>query len=182
MSKHYRPFLLARAGELAALGRIPATATLAVSPVFRIPERAWDFEADSYAKSHSDHIEPFPEKIAKVWPNGRGFIDLSLLENEDAPVKGLHPMAFLTQAAVNDSPTLVPLLSSESTSLTVGTVAAMQGIPSPGAGILLQQGSWTSINPSALDDLMSAISLPPESIDVFVDFGDLTGPVAQVCV
>ncbi|MCS3429047.1 beta family protein [Leucobacter aridicollis] len=182
MSKQYRPFLLARAGELAALGRIAATSQHAVAPVFRIPERAWDFETDSYTKTHSEHIGQFPTKIAKAWPRGRGFIDLSLLEDEDAIVQGMHPMTFLTKTAASTPNRLVPLISSESTPATIAAVAALQGASSPGAGILLQDEEWTSVNPKVLPKLMSAVGLNANSVDIFVDFGGLTGPVAQVAV
>lgn len=82
MTTHYRPFLLARAGELAGLSRLSTTLQSAVSPIFRVPERTWDYENGRYSRTHEEHIAGIPEKLAHAWEGGRAYVDLSLIEQD----------------------------------------------------------------------------------------------------
>lgn len=97
--KHYRPFVLARAGELAGLRRLNQRLTQSCSPIFRIPERSWDFDSTRYSKSHQAHITNFPEKLANSWPQGIGYLDLSLLDTPDDLVNGRHPLQYIIEEA-----------------------------------------------------------------------------------
>ncbi|WP_170323126.1 beta family protein [Gordonia effusa] len=179
MPKIYRPFLLARAGELAGLTRLGANVRTSMLPVFRIPERAWDYENGRYYKTHEEHLSGVPEKLASAWTGGRGYLDLSLLDRNDA-VQGKHPLTYLIDEAGTHSLELTPLISSISTQGHLAATSTAHRTFGRGAAIQLPQADWTTINPSALSTLMSTVSLTPGEIDVIVDFETSDGPVTEV--
>jgi hypothetical protein len=181
MAKHYRPFLLARAGELAGLSRLDSAIRSSMSPVFRIPERAWDYESDRYQKTHEDHIAGVPDKLTSAWPAGHGYLDLSLLEKDDS-VHGKHPLVYVIEEASSRSLDLTPLVASASTKAHLSATSTLHQIFGRGAAIQLPQADWTTINPTALRSLMSAISLAPHEIDIIIDFEGTDGPVAEIAV
>lgn len=181
MAKHYRPFLLARAGELAGLRRQNARLGPSCSPVFRIPERSWDYENNRYSKSHEDHISGVPEKLATAWPHGLGYVDLSLLDADD-PVHGRHPLQYIIDEANSRTLALTPLVNSASTAGHLAAAVAVHSSLARGVAIQLPQTDWTTINAGALAGLMSKLALTPGDIDVIIDFEDADGPVTEIAV
>lgn len=181
MAKHYRPLLLARAGELAGLSRLGAPLKGAISPVLRIPERAWDFENARYSKTHEAHITALPDKLAGAWVGGRGYLDLSLLD-KDGLVGGRHPVVYLVEECDARNLALVPLVNSASTTSHVAATAAVHRSSGRGAAIQLPQTDWTTIDRAPLSNLMSALSMTAADIDVIVDFEGARGPVTEVAL
>ncbi|QIT12082.1 beta family protein [Clavibacter michiganensis] len=180
MAKHYRPFLLARAGEFAGLSRLTALQS-SISPVFCIPERAWDYENSRYSKSHEDHISGVPDRLVSSWEGGEGFLDLSLIDSDDL-VDGKHPALYIVEATDAGSVALTPLLNSASSPAYRLAIEAIHEEFNRGAAIQLLQADWTTINPTALTELMESVSLSPHEIDLFIDFEGADGPVAEVAI
>lgn len=179
MGKTYRPFLLARAGELNALKKLRASALSQVAPVFRVPERSWDFDNDAYSKSHDDHLRAFAPKIQTAWEGGRGFLDLSLLDSE-GDVDGRHPFDYLALAASKVS--LTPVLSADSSIQSIDAAKRLHANGRGGIGILLRQSNWTTVNPQSLQDLMLKVGVSPADVDLFLDYEDLAGALIQVAL
>lgn len=181
MAKQYRPFILARAGELAGLARLDAGQRQTISPVLRIPERAWDYENGRYAKTHEAHIGSVPDRLERAWAGGRGYLDLSLIEKE-RPVGGKHPLQYLIDESDARNVTLVPLINSASTPEALAAATAVHAASGRGAAIQLPQVDWTTINATALTGLLTALAMTPSDIDVVVDFEGAAGPVTEVAL
>lgn len=181
MAKHYRPFVLARAGELAGLGRLGMAEKSTIAPILRIPERAWDYENGRYSKTHEDHLKSVPDKLAAAWEHGNGYLDISLLEKDD-PVAGLHPAEYLIREADARSVTLTALVSAASSAAHLAAAAGVHASTGSGVAIQLPQADWTTINPATLSGLMSTLSVVPGEVDIVVDFEGADGPVTVVAL
>ncbi|MFD4958432.1 hypothetical protein [Microbacterium sp. NPDC058389] len=181
MGKTYRPFTLARAGELAALARINPATRSAVRPVFQVAPRAWDYENDRYSKTVPAHLAPLPDKLAAVWGGGAGYADVSMLDSEPI-VDGQHPLEWLATKTSDAGVPLTPLVEASSSAAAKAAAASLHGTYKTGVGIRLPQVDWTTVDPARLTTLLIQLSVAPEAVDVFVDFEGAEGAVIEVAV
>lgn len=178
MAKHYRPFTLARAGELAALARVTASHRLAMTPVLRLPPVAWDFDKGGPSKTETAHIDAVLKRLGPVWNGSRAYIDLSLFAS-DAPVHGVHPLRHIVATAATEGVTLIPLLRADSSPALVSEAASLAN---NGLGIHLEQDAWVSVDPTQLPALLRSLRTTPADVDIFVDYQQGTGAIVRVAV
>lgn len=181
MGKTYRPFTLARAGELAALSRINGTTRGAVLPVFQVAPRTWDYENERYSKTVPAHLAPLPEKLAAVWSGGSGYVDVSMLDSEPI-IEGQHPLAWLATKTRDSGLPLTPLIQASSSAAAKAAAASLHDLYGIGVGVRLPQVDWTTIDPARLAALLRELSVAPNAVDVFVDFEGAEGAVIEVAV
>ncbi|WP_082484803.1 beta family protein [Microbacterium sp. Leaf151] len=181
MGKIYRPFTLARAGELAALARVSGTTSGALLPVFQIAPRTWDYEKERYSKTISAHLAPLPEKLASVWGGGSGYVDVSMLDSEPI-IDGQHPLAWLAAQTRVVGTQLAPLVEASSSASAKAAAANLHVAHGTGVGIRLRQIDWTTIDPARLTTLLGDLGVAPNVVDVFVDFEGAEGAVIEVAV
>lgn len=181
VSNRYRPFTLARAGELAGFARLDTSVRDVIDPVFRVPPRATDFDTGGFSKSLEDHLRPLPAKIADSWASGMAYLDLSLLDSE-TPIDGLHPFSYFAAEGSRLGITFVPLLTPGSTPEFRDAAIAAHRSGGIGIGILAPQDYWLSVDPDWLPGFIALLGLDENEVDLFVDYGRSEGALIEVAV
>lgn len=181
MSAQYRPFMLARQGELAAAARLTPAVHQAIVPIFLVPPRPWDFDTESYSKSVADHLKPVPVKLSNARGTRDAFVDITLLDS-DPLIGGKHPLEVLVDEADSLGLTLTPMTDTSSSSAQYKAIRDLHTRYQRGAGVRLAQEVWTTVDSAALAAVQRDTALQPTDIDVFVDFADAAGPVITAAV
>ncbi|KQQ52097.1 beta family protein [Plantibacter sp. Leaf314] len=166
---HYRPILLVRAGELAALKRLTATTQNSMTPAFLVPPRPWDFDKEAYSKSLADHLKGLPQKLADARGKRRAYVDLTLLDTEE-DVHGTFPLTWMVDEAAKLGLELIPMTSPGRSTAHYAAVSAAHGKYGLGVAIRLAPAEWLTIDPSAINTLGATLGIPQSEVDVFSDF------------
>ncbi|WP_130178423.1 hypothetical protein [Cryobacterium sp. SO1] len=177
--QHYRPFILARRGELSAISKLSPAARSAFTPVLVVPGRSWDFESDEYAKSLSEHFESFPKKYRDSLGSAVAFVDVSLLDSDESIFGGVDPLTWIVEESNVLGLELVPLVTPFSASSALGAVRKLHQKYGRGVGIRIAPEEWVSLDDTHLERLLAATGLSPQDVDLFIDCGSTFGPLVQ---
>ncbi|WFR83474.1 hypothetical protein [Arthrobacter sp. Y-9] len=170
-SPHYRPFTLAREGELKALRDLSKEAHERFTPIFVIPARPFDYDKGDHTKSMAQHIAPFPEKLVPARKAPQAFVDTSLLDDE-RPIHGsTHPIIWLVRKTESLGLALTPVLTPESSSSLVAAARALHHETGRGIALKLTGPEWPSKNPSPSQAILAAVGVAPADVDLLLDFG-----------
>ncbi|MBT2533922.1 hypothetical protein J7E83_17685 [Arthrobacter sp. ISL-48] len=165
----YRPFTIARAGELAAYKDLPPATHARITPVFIIAARGWDYDQEVFVKTPTAHLADLPKKLHGARGNRQAYVDLSLLDDEGL-VHGQHPLHWLVTEAQKLGLLLIPLVTSQSSPAFLTAAKSLQSANGRGIGIRLTTNDWPSINPAEAARLMTAIGVSHADVDLFLDF------------
>lgn len=170
----YVPVLLTKRGERFALRDLTGPARASMTPLFVIEPIAWDYEKEEDAKTIDEHLGSKPQDLVDSWGVGPAFVDLPF--TDDTPMgTGLHPIAWITDAARALGLPLVPVVSigrSPAYRTAVADVVARDG---DGACIRLAVDEWPSVRGTELRDLMSDLGIGPDEVDLVLDLGEDVG-------
>lgn len=178
MAKHYRPLTLARAGELAAVGHLSVASQLAITPIFQVPPREWDFESGGYKKTLAAHISQLPGKLVNARGIYPAFLDTGLLDSEPM-IHGLHPVEHLIREADALGLPLSPGVAPDRSPASDAAVRNLHADFGRGAAILLDETQWLTVAPSALPDTLARLGLTPTDVDVIIDYGASEGRLVE---
>lgn len=167
---HYRPFTLARQGELLAYGQLTAAQHADFTPVFMVPPREWNYDKDAYAKSVEAHLQPIPQKLATARNGAPAYIDLAFLDDE-TPTRGVHPLTWIVESAALLGLPLMPLVSSESTDETLKSASTLNAAQGLGIAIRLGDGEWPSQDSTILAEMLRKLGTATTEVDLFLDYG-----------
>ncbi|MFJ4261988.1 hypothetical protein ACIPYU_06060 [Paenarthrobacter nicotinovorans] len=165
----YRPFTIARAGELAAYKDLPAASHSRMTPVFIVPAREWDYDKETFAKTSAAHLADLPRKLHAARGNRLGYIDLSLLDDESA-IHGQHPLHWLVTEAQKLGLLLMPLITPQSSTAFLAAANALHASNKRGVGLRLTTDYWPGINPAEATRLMAAAGVTGDEVDLFLDY------------
>lgn len=173
MATDYIPILPTKAGELSALGDLPAGVKAGFSPLFVIHPITFDFETDMPSKTAVQHVSGLGKKIATAWGTDRAFVDSIFLSDEPVPDDFRDPVQIVIDDAAREGLKLVPVVRPDQ-SLGHTTVAARThrdtGV---GTCVRLSPRHWPT-SPSrtqALDELLIGVGVSPIDTDLVLDLG-----------
>jgi hypothetical protein len=172
---HYRPFLFTKPAERKALMNLDAQTAAAITPVYVVTPRDWDYENDRHRLTFDEHIAKVAAGMSEILTVGRAYLEVSLVEDEGAMSTGMSPMAHLIDAAPGYL-TVVPMVSPNSSMRTIRVAQAAAS--SDGAAVRLAVPEWPSSAPSVIASLQQQLGLQRSAIDLFLDVGDDLGPLA----
>jgi hypothetical protein len=165
----YRPFTIARAGELAAYKDLPAASHAQITPVFIVAARDWDYDNEVFAKTPTLHLADLPKKLHAARGDRPAYIDLSLLDDEGL-VHGQHPLHWLVTEAQKLGLLLMPLATSQSSAAFLAAAKSLHAANGRGIGLRLTTNDWPGINATAATTVMSAVGVGHSDVDLFLDF------------
>ncbi|MCD4849671.1 beta family protein [Arthrobacter sp. AK01] len=165
----YRPFTIARAGELAAYKDLTAASHAQITPVFIVAARDWDYDNEVFAKSPTAHLADLPKKLHAARGDRLAYIDLSLLDDEGL-VHGQHPLHWLVTEAQKLGLLLMPLATPQSSAAFLAAAKSLHAANGRGIGIRLTTNDWPGINAAAATTVMSAVGAGHSDVDLFLDF------------
>lgn len=181
MSLHYRPFTLARQGELSALRSLSSSTHDAITPVFLIPPRQWDYDAGGFNKGMADHLAPLASKLHDARGSRLSFVDVSLLDSR-APVGGKHPLVRVVEETEGLGLPAIPMSSPGLDGADYAAVAGLHAAYGRGVAVRLTQEEWTTIDSTQLASVLSSTGLTMADADIFIDYDDAHGVVIQAAV
>lgn len=107
--RHYVPVLKWRQGEYQALVKLDGDSKGKITPLFEIPEEAWDFETESPKKTLDEHVEKFGKRLRDKWGTRRCFVDSCYLSPVAICGDGEHHLSRLIELAEAEGCTVVPV-------------------------------------------------------------------------
>ncbi len=167
----YRPFTLARAGELAAYKDLPLASQSRMTPVFIVPAREWDYDNESFMKTPAAHLADLPKKLHAARGSHVAYIDLSLLDDE-SPIHGQHPLQWLVMESQKLGLLLTPLATPQSSPSFLAAAKALHTANNRGIGIRVRTNDWPGINPGEVVRMMGTVGVTSSDVDLFLDFED----------
>lgn len=172
---HYRPILLAKQGERAALQLLSAEEHEQFTPVFVIPPRSWNYENDGYSKSLEQHLEKVPAELASCRPHGPVYVDLVFLNDETEDVYGSAPLTWLSNQCSFLGLTIVPVVSLSSSEGICVAAREISAAYDTGVGLRLLPDEWPSLDPKAFYELLQELGVSTIAVDLILDLGSDTG-------
>lgn len=181
MVTHYKPFTLARQGELLAFRRLSQATHASLTPVFVVPPRQWDFDAGDFLKTIPDFLSPLPEKLFAARGARPAYLDVSLLDSEQT-INSKHPLEMLVDEADSLGLPLIPLTGPNMTVDHYAAVTASHLKHGRGVAVRLNQDAWTTTNSAALTSVLRAVGLAPAETDIFINYSTASGPVLEAAI
>jgi len=176
--QHYVPILLTKQGERLAVRDLPQPVRGRLTPLFVISPIPWDFEEEVWAKSLDEHLVQIPNELRTAWGTSAAFIDLLLVDDDGPLGNGLHPLDWvISQAAAFGLP-LIPTVSPTRTSAYRTAATVVIARDHRGACIRLQVAEWPVNLPGRIDPLLTELGVGAGDVDLVLDLGDETGPLA----
>ena len=178
-SHSYVPILVTRRGERIAMRETDPVIKTRLTPLWVVAPVPWDFENEEPAKTVEAHIENLPSDLLRDWGTGSAFVDTAYLP--DDLIGGVHPLEFLVRQAALLGLPLVPVTGPERSVDHIAAAATLANSSSLGPGgvcLRIPRNMALSLQaPPALarwsiDDLLTALNLAPDAIDVLIDFGE----------
>ncbi|WFB47846.1 beta family protein [Vibrio coralliilyticus] len=166
---HYFPRLRWKAAEWEALQELPTNVLEGLTPIFNVLDIDWDFANNVYKKSLQDYLNSFGTTLAASWPLNRPVIvDVGQLDSHGGPTS--HPLDICVQDAIQHGKQIIPVYSPH---YSYNYLAAVQRNSALGIALklkanLLLQGHYH------LPNLIAAIGVPEQHIDLIIDFEDIT--------
>ncbi|WP_412148766.1 beta family protein [Curtobacterium flaccumfaciens] len=177
MSRFYRPFLAAKAGEAAALATLSSWTNF--EPVLRIPSQDKDWQSGGYKKPLPDHLDTVITRIADAVRSNPVFIDIETLGTE-TPVHGVHPMERVLSECVRLGMTVRPLLRATSSPAVIAAAHKHNAATGSGVGVYVGIEDWETGASAAGRGLIASTGLPDSVLDVFVDAGPAPSTASPV--
>ncbi|MDQ0895001.1 hypothetical protein QFZ26_002556 [Agromyces ramosus] len=100
------------------------------------------------------------------------------MDSDDA-IFGQHPLRWLVEQARMRELDATPVVAPESSMEHVGAVNDLDAAYASGAGVRLQPRSWPSVDRAALDGLLEVLVMAEPDIDLFLELGESSGPIAE---
>lgn len=175
---HYVPILLTRRGERRALAAVDDTVRTVLSPLMVVPPIPWDYDSEQPAKTLEQYLAPLPQELAHcIGPIGAS-IDLVFLDDDQRVADGRHPLAWVVEEARSLGSPLVPVCSIARSADYLDAVSRLVAQDDLGVCIRLEIGEWPSDRPGEFDGLLQQLSVAPPDVDLILDVGSETGPLA----
>jgi hypothetical protein len=174
IATHYRPVLLTRLGERQALQDLPEEDHRKFTPIFVVPPRAWNYEAEAFEKSLAKHLEKLPSDLGRARSGHAAFIDLVFIADDLSDVEGVHPLQWLHKTAQAEGVELIPVVSRSSPESLIIAARDVAADSEQGICLRLLPNEWPSGDPKAFDDLLSELEVSPTEIDLVLDLGEGT--------
>src|SRR4051795_6025125 len=92
MDTTYVPILKGKEGEFSALEAIPRGLMQELTPVIEIPAVPYDYSNKRPAKTVTDHLGSFPERINKCCPDSQIYVDLMRFAEHGSPTSDFEPL------------------------------------------------------------------------------------------
>lgn len=167
----YVPSLRWRMGERQALLRLEDGAKARVVPFIVIPEIEYDFEKEEMKHTLQEHVEPFPNLYKKKWDIRPAWIDVHPKIQTQKMDDGKLPIGWVFDQ-LDSKNAAVPVTSLDSTSAINAAVATIAKRDGRGFGIRARiEHVMKPKFKEALDALMAAIGVKPDSVDLIIDLG-----------
>lgn len=181
--RHYVPVVLTRRGERGALALLSAGARTALTPLFVVHPRDYDYEHSRYRKTVPEHLQDLPRHLVDAWGVRPALVDVSYVEDHPVGAAGEAPLVWFTAEAAARGLPLVPVVAPSSRPdyrAAAAVVAARDGL---GACLRLGPGDWPSaIGQPALDAVLAGLGIGPSDVDLVLDLGGEVGSLAEPAV
>lgn len=174
IAAHYRPVLLARLGERQALQDLSDADHQKFTPIFVVPPRAWNYEAETFDKTLAKHLEKLPADLGRARSGRAAFIDLVFIADDLSDVEGVHPLQWLHKNAQAEGVELIPVISGSSPESLIIAARDVAADSEQGICLRLLPNEWPSGDPNAFDELLSELEVSPTDIDLVLDLGGST--------
>ncbi|SDZ42572.1 Beta protein [Amycolatopsis xylanica] len=172
---HYRPILVTKRGELAAVEELSNDAKARMTPLFVAHPVEWNYETDSPARTAPEHVAGLGHKLAKAMGAGRAFFDpVFLTENTEWPYSEPHPLHTVITDAAERQLRLVPVVGLGRHSSYTAAAAEINRKTGEGACVRLSPQEWptTPSNIQDLESLLTAIKVDPTNVDLILDLAE----------
>ena len=176
---HYVPVLKGKKGEFDALGQLVSPQKERITPLVEISTLPWDWDNDVASKTLEEHLDSAVRQLASGWGIGLPvWIDTLWLDPGDQ-ANGKPALEHLFDLARSEIVAL-PVGGPGRPPSHTASVAAVHG--SDGRGAVLRLDPEDLGDPGALtasiDAWMAAVGVTPSSVDLVVDFNEVTPSLA----
>lgn len=169
-TQQYVPILLTRMAERTALRDTAGTVRDRLTPLFVLDPVVWDYNKKAPKSTLTAHLSKRAAELRRAW-SAPAFVDLLLL-NDDGPLTGsLHPLVWLTQQAAALGLPLIPAVSPTRTDAYRAAVGQVHARDDLGVCVRLSPAEWPINDPSGLADLLAALGVGPDQVDLMLDLG-----------
>ena len=178
--RHYVPILKAKQGELNALADLDRPMRASLTPLLEIPPVTWDWDNDLPARSLVEHLETYPEKLARAWPGDEPlFLDTIYPEVDKSDHE---PATLLFDLLAATSVRAIPVTGPSRNGQQQQAVAEIVARDRRGVAIRVQADDLDPLElPSALDELLDRLRCTPNEADLILDYEQVaTDKVATV--
>lgn len=168
--QHYVPCLRWKQGEYQALIRLREGTKSRITPLIELPERGWDFETQTEAKSLEQHLAPFAERVHRKWGDRPCFVDLRLLGDEVILADQTHAVDTVFSELRSQGCRAIPVTGPERDGQyqkTVRNAARRDGL-----GVCLRLGLAQAAESSVkqtVDELLRTVGAKPVETDLVLD-------------
>lgn len=178
MTAQYRPFVQTKKAEIDALAALPAQTKAAMSPVYVVHAREWDFDRNRPKKSLDDHVSAIPSVLARASGGAVHYLDTALIDVDGLLSTGQSPMEWLIDESAKLGVELTPLVSPQSPRSVLAVAAARTTQRGHPVAVCLESSEWSSITPGVLPAVLAQLGAGPGDVDLILDVGNELGSLA----
>lgn len=171
MSKIYIPSMQWKMAEYQALLRLSDEVKNKIYPLIVIPPVGFDFEEQKPKKTVEEHLEGFPDKLHKKWPERAAILEVHESLHEEYMYGGQHIVEFLyTECAANSS--LVALVRVQDSESYINQVEA-HAPKCNGLAIKIVYGDMRSPDLGGqVQSLLTKFDMDRKNVDLIIDLKD----------
>ena len=167
--KHYVPILRWKRAERVALSRLYEPDREGLTPLIELIPR--DFSGNSPT---DDIVRRKADEVLEHWGHSRFFADLGHLGPSLRTASGEHPLALLGHEARSRELRMVPVTALRRSHVHQVSVAELVATDNLGVCIRVPLENLRQPRfPTDLRDLLTLLDLPPEQVDLLLDFRDI---------